>query len=595
MQGDKLRGMAKELGLNFEGFSEQEVLKSIAYKVGLEEYNNLYDKDKLEEKLNYYLNNRNEWNKYNQEHNINNRKSSRFNLPKKTNPRGLPKDKMRHGLNNNIANKLKRKNNPFSFLNRGNKKGKSDNNNDSNNDNNDDSQNENGNQTEEIIAKTKKTILMVKIGLIIGTILSVALVVFMAIYYITSILGISMDFSSLGSTTNLDPSLPYYNEAKKYHENLNKAVRKYSDSCGVFLNKSYIHGTLTYLWSISDLNYNEKKQYQLMADNVDDVASLMVNNCVVDYEVGGAFYNKLKESRFLKKYYSVPLEYMEAESIVEGIFEYVELGIDLSKLNSGFISDNLKVTMGTCEQPYNKKLLNEGSSYSSTVSFSDYVRGVILGEAGGSTIKEEYKEYLKAFTIIASSYALGRADYQSGAEEIWVHNGNCWQLSCDINEGCTYCYDSGDFGTTYTGSNRSCNNVGYRKQPMTDQQRQLIDEVFEEVFGTIMINNNDGKIVKPQYRTTWQMCGYAVGCLGYDEAINDAKNGMNYQQILDKFYDNYTLSNMVEDSYAGDVSYSDGGYTGNVVFYDQNDYYNYKFCGTKEFPRRRSSGSYRRP
>ena len=76
-QGEKLKKMAKDLGIDYENSSsEQEVIESIANKVGMEDYNNLYDKDKLEEKLNYYLNNRDDWDKYNNEYNKNNKRNA---------------------------------------------------------------------------------------------------------------------------------------------------------------------------------------------------------------------------------------------------------------------------------------------------------------------------------------------------------------------------------------------------------------------------------------------------------------------------------------------------------------------------------------
>lgn len=494
---------------------------------------------------------------------------------------GLPKSKKSNnplGSGNvddsSIANKLKRKNKPLSFLNRR-KKENSENSNDDNN------QSQNNDQPlEDVVVKAKKVVLYAKIGLIVGGIVLFLVILISLISFLGSVLGISEDFFSLGSTSNLDQNAEYYNEAKLYHENLNKASGKYSGSCGVYLDRNYIHATLSYLWNINDSGYSEKQRYQIMADNVNEVANLMVTNCVADYEIGGIFYNKLKDSAFLRKYYANVLDYIDAESIVTGIFEYAELGIDLAKMNSGFISDKLKVNMGTCEYPYTKTLLNEGSNYSSTVAFSDYIMGALMGETE-SAIKPEYKEFLKAFTVVTSSYVLSRSKYQNGDEEIWAHNGNCWQLSCDIHEGCTYCRDlPGGFGTTLTGLNRSCNDVGYRKDPLNPDQRMILDEVFKEVFGTVMIDNATDKIMWTTHRDTSKTCGVDVGCLGQEDAKEDAKNGMSYREILEKYYDNFTLSNMLEDSYVGDVSYDNGGYTGSVVYYDQTDY-KQNFCGLK--------------
>ena len=491
--------------------------------------------------------------------------------------------KMGKKMNNNLPqkdasaiNKLKQKKKPLSFLNRG-KNNNSDNSNNTNEsvENTEQNNSVDGIDPIEVAVKVKRTILLIKIGLIIGGILLVVGIIVLIIYFFASILGISDTFSNLGSNNSLNNDVAYYEEAKLYHEKLNEATEMYVDSCGIYLDRSYIHAALTY----GDLDSQDiesiKKMYIKMADYVDDVAKLMVSNCVVDYEINGIFYNNLKNSDFLKKYYSEQLKFMDADTLTKNIFDYAKLGIALASLNSGYISDNLKVTMGTCEQPYNKKLLNEGSNYNSTVGFSDYVMGVVMGEVEG-LIKRENIEFLKAFTIVASSYALGRSGYESGDEEIWVHNGNCWQLSCDIKQGCTYCYDLGKYGTTFTGQNRSCNNLGYRKDAMNDTQRQLMNEVFKEVFGTVMLETS-GKIKKPSYRDKSTTCG-SNECLGQEDAALDARNGMSYKEILEKYYDNFTLSNMQEDAYAADVSYDDGGYSGSVVYYDQTDYTD-KFCG----------------
>ena len=60
-----------------------------------------------------------------------------------------------------------------------------------------------------------------------------------------------------------------------------------------------------------------------MADNVDYVAELMVNKCVVDYEVNGMFYNNLKNSTFFKNYYGEALEYIDADTLLTEIFDYL--------------------------------------------------------------------------------------------------------------------------------------------------------------------------------------------------------------------------------------------------------------------------------
>lgn len=484
--------------------------------------------------------------------------------------------------NSSIINKLKRKNKPISLLNR-NKNKKSNNseeNNSEDNNSEDNNINENvnsGNSVDDVIVKAKRTVLIIKISIIAIVIIAIVVFLIAIVSFFGTIFGISDDFSNLGSTSSLDPTSEYYKEKEKYYENLNKAAEMYSESCNIYLNRAYIHAVLSYVWIVTDSELDEKKQYQVMADNVDDVASLMVTNCIVDYEINGAFYNNLKSSSFFKKYYGEALEYIDDESLLKEIFEYAKTGIELSKLGSGYISDNLKVTMGTCERPYNKKLVNEGSGYSSTIGFSDYLKGVIYGEITGS-IKTNYIEFLKAHVIAATSVVLSNAKYQSGDEEIWVHNGTCWQVSCDINEGCTLCKDLNPNSiTALTGNNRACNNTNRRVPPIPDDKRQILDKVFDEVYGIVMLNN-DGSIKEAQYRDKLETCGSVSECMGQIEAARDANMGMSYQEILEKYYSNFTLTSMAEDSYAGDVNYDDGGFTEKVVYYDQTAY-NDRFCG----------------
>ena len=75
-----------------------------------------------------------------------------------------------------------------------------------------------------------------------------------------------------------------------------------------------------------------EKRYKLMTNNVDNVAKLMVKDCVVDYEIGGTFYTNLLNSSFLKNYYSSVLKHTDKETLVNDIFDYAQMGIEFSEL-----------------------------------------------------------------------------------------------------------------------------------------------------------------------------------------------------------------------------------------------------------------------
>lgn len=576
-QGEKLIKMAKELGIDYENSSsEQEVLKSIANKVGIEDYNNLYDKDKLEEKLNHYLKNRNEWNNYNQQHNINNRKGSQFALPSKRNHNnlGLPNKKTSQGLANNQAN---RRNVLSSFLNKRKKKN-NDNVEQSNGENSSDTDNnlENEEESKEKVS-LKKRAKQIKLAImILGPViffLFIILVLIAIVGYIGSLFGVV----SLGSNTTMTDN----KNEQKYYEKLDSVVAKYQKSCGITIDKNYIHTILVYPmsnydeffgqdFSLEDIGSSgEDVDYKSITGQIDTVAKLLVKNCSIDYDVDGTSYNRVLESSFFKKHYKETLKKADAQTILEDVFNLAEVGSSLND-NAWFINDNLKVVLSTCNTG---QYLN-GSEENSTIGFSEYIMGVVYGELENyKEINATNKEFLKAQVIAATSYALARSGYQPGDTEISVQNGDCWQVSCNINNGCTYAYDLGQYGTCYTGIVKK-DNTDWTRGPIPSDTLNLLKGVFNDVFGTIMVNT-DGSIKEPQYRDN--SCG--TDCMGQKPGMVDAQNGMTYKQILDKYYDNFTLSNAKEGLYADNVSYSDGGYNAEVIYYNQNDYSNVTFCG----------------
>ena len=432
----------------------------------------------------------------------------------------------------------------------------------------------------------KKKAKMIRLAIsILGPVifwLFIILVVVAIVGYIGSLFGV-VSFGGDDVTSMSDNK----NE-QKYYEKLDSVVEKYQKSCGITIDKSYLHTILVYPmnnydeffgqdFSLENIDDNSQEvDYKSITGQVDNVAKLLVKDCSIDYDVDGSSYNRIKDSSFFEKHYKEALKKADADTILEDVFHLAEVGSQLANSN-WFITDNLQVTMGTCEQPYNDKLLNEGTSYSSTVGFSEYIMGVIYGEVGDHNITNETKEFLKAFTLVTSSYVLNRAGYQPGDTEIFVHNGNCWQLSCDIKNGCTYAYDPGEYGTTYTG-NVEKNNIAFVKPALPQDKINILKDVFEEVFGMLLLDGN-GNIKWADHYNSTSNASCNENCMGQQEAIIDAKNGMTYKEILDKYYDNYTITNAKEGLYADNVSYENGGYNEEVVYYNQNDYPDVVFCG----------------
>lgn len=384
---------------------------------------------------------------------------------------------------------------------------------------------------------------------------------------IFSIFGIANGSINGSLVSNSDLSV---NE-KKYYEKLDSVIAKYRNKCGISLNRNYINSVLLYNHADFDEMFGEDSEsydYASLTGNIETVADLLVSNCSVDYEVGGASYNQLKNSKFFKNYFKEELKTTDSDSILQDIFSIAEISTNIFG-NSVFINDNLKVTLATCNTG---QYLN-GTKENSTIGFSEYIMGVVYGELDTNLeIIPSNKEFLKAQVVAATSYVLSRTKYHPGDTEIWVQNGDCWQVSCDINQGCTYAYDLGQFGTTYTG-NVNKDKTDWKRNPIPDSKLALLQEVMNEVFGTVMLNP-DGSFKWSEYRD--KSCG--TDCMGQKPGIVDAQNGMTYKEILEKYYDNFTLSDASEDLYAPNVTYEDGGYNSSVVYYNQNDYHN-KFCG----------------
>lgn len=525
------------------------------------------------------------------------------NSAKKSRPGVKPKANNAPLGNNNVINRLKNKKNsllPNPFTN----KAKTDNQNSlsdtTDNNDEDDNSSDSVKTLDTIRAKFLKYKIII-IGALVMMALTVIVVIIAAIFSSFSwIFNIGNIFNS--SKTNDSSGLVSNEENQKYAEEflqeLNSVIDKYNSSCNITIDKNYVLAVLSYKYTSSTLTSSSEKNALInMKNNVSNVVKLMVVNCSVDYSRNGVFYNNLKNSSFLKSYYADELKLQSSDQLVEAIFDYAEDGVSIANfMYGGYISDKLKVTMGTCIQPYNNKLLNEGTSYPSTVGFSEYVAGVIYGEKGRG-VKKESIEFVKAFTIVVSSYALSRAQYKEGMDEIWVHSGNCWQVYCSTVYGCHYTYmDPSDmnikyqYGTGYSGID---NKFPSNHAVMSDETRAVIDEAFKEVLGIVMMNNTTGKIQRGSHRDKIEP---GLNIFSQDGAYYDALSGMNYKQILYKYYNDISLVNMMEGDYTSGVEYKTGGYNGDsttnsntntvtnngyvgsVKFYDQTSYLN-SFCG----------------
>ena len=397
-------------------------------------------------------------------------------------------------------------------------------------------------------------------------------------------------------------------------------IDEYYENYGVNLDKYVIEGTLFYVYTLQEEakldNMSEEELLEYGTNNamydfgkalkyLPVVASMMLEESDGSYYTdttrGGAFYNKLIDSSFLTEYYGNTLDkYDSKQQLVEEIYDYADLLRYFSEpqtTSSGVISDTTAIYLQTCGVPYKFKfineikvydnpLVNEGSEYPLYLSFTDYIKGVIMSEVGGY-MKEEYKEGLKAMMVAATTFMIrdSRSGFDLKSGEMYFPNGTCRQVSCDPTYGCSVIKKDG-YHVSFSGYKRYSSG---NHPPLNETQLNLLNGLLDEVFGEIMVNkgvtessfsgSKDATGGNYYANKSYKECGDR--CMGQVEAMNDAKNGMTYKEILAKYYDSsqFDIINIKEGLYIKESEFEDGSYDGNVIFYDQGDYKNVTFCG----------------
>lgn len=367
--------------------------------------------------------------------------------------------------------------------------------------------------------------------------------------------------------------------------------------------------------------------YSQASKKIDMVASLMVEGNFftgykADFSKNGLFYNTLLNSSFLTSYYK---DYFNGDSslerrtkLVDEIFAYADIGREVTTetgIYGPILSDTIVVYLQTCDYNggykyrtnengktvFDNPLVNEGTKYPLYLSMTDYLKGVIMAELGSGYFtgseRDRYREGLKAFTVTATTFLLGSfgVDFRAGVSEIYFPSGDCRQVSCDPTYGCSYNKIGENYSTTYSGVDRYITHKGTAmerpgwKAPLTADQSAYLDGILSEVFGEIMVkkgvtpetlNNNREDISGASYYNNKANPSCGVNCLGQDDAMQDSYNGMNYRDILYKYYagNNYDIINIREDLYITDVEFENVEHKNEVIFYDQNDYKT-PFCG----------------
>lgn len=406
-----------------------------------------------------------------------------------------------------------------------------------------------------------------------------------------------------------------------YNNKLSEVVENYRTEYAISIDKYILHALVIYPYYISSSQSEEDDKKETSIDyakaikKIEEAASVMIvpngeDAYTTDTEIDGVVYNNIVNSEFLTTYYKNYLIDYEEETrkkLVSEIYNFAELARELVIMNnnSGFLSDSIKVYLQTCDFPYNLTVnergnqvynnpnVNAGTSYPEYLSMTDYLKGVVLAELGTPYMDDTYREGVKAFVIAATTFALGssRVDFYPGIESFGIPSGDCRQLSCDPNYGCSY--NKERYSTTYTGVRNNTQRPGWKK-PLTQSQQDFMNSVLEEVFGYVMVKKgitsstftggNDLTGASYYDKKSNPHCGYR--CLGADDALLDAKNGMSYVEILDKYYhsDTYDLISIQEGLYYSDDTNVNlnGQINLNENFHFHQGDYKISFCGRSD-------------
>ena len=505
---------------------------------------------------------------------------------------------------------------------------------DSNKENENSEETDNYDENKEIASKRSFGIItltpmqkLMLIGVLIGVVMLIVL--FVMLFGAGGNIGFDpyiAPISSLNSNKE-DKKTYYYDETQpeKLQEeiNFNNAlvgnadgsipgiIDEYYENYGVNLNKYVIEGTLFYVYTLQEEskldNMSEEELLKYDANNamydfgkalkyLPVVASMMLEESDGSYYTdtarGGAFYNKLIASSFLTEYYGKVLDkYNSRQQLVEEIYDYADLLRYFSEeqtTSSGVISDSIAIYLQDCHQKYRFKfineikvydnpLVNEGSEYPLYLSFTDYIKGVIMSEVGGY-MKEEYKEGLKAMMVAATTFMIGdsKAGFDLRSGEMYFPNGTCRQVSCDPTYGCSVIKKDG-YSVSFSGYKRYSSG---NHPPLNETQLNLLNGLLDEVFGEVMVKkgvtessfSGSKDMGYVSYYSHLSLCK-SNRCMGQVEAMNDAKNGMTYKEILAKYYDSskYDLINIKEGLYVN----SGGNYNGTIQL-NSNFHYHQK-------------------
>ncbi len=372
------------------------------------------------------------------------------------------------------------------------------------------------------------------------------------------------------AVTDKDSKL--YVEETNYYKKL-KEVAKNNDD----LNVNYINAILLlesmYADSTEEFVDSAGIDYKKMKDNVDAFVKLIKSVNSTDYELNGEIYNTIKNSEEFKNYYKDYINKLVEERITNDsslsvadakdaiINEILEQIFDLaSELDYEEVDETVVTSETSVTTKETKTVGTKTETTTKTLSINDYIADSIYA----TTDNVSNSEMVKAYTVVYSTNIVSDNKKLS----ITSTNAVADNALCSIKEGCSY----DDKGHLVSGSGKqNSKNINYYKGayyykiPLTEDAQKTLNKDINTVFGNVLVTK-DGDYP----RLDWSK----LGGLGDGEG--------DYKKILSAGYGSeYNYKNVGENSYILDASYGERQVKTPVVFYDQKDYPNYKFCGLK--------------
>ena len=407
------------------------------------------------------------------------------------------------------------------------KKGTENSNNEENNQN--DNQESVMDDAESVVKKVKT---VKRVFIIVSILLAILLPLFLVIIVVASVYSV---FGSLFSFL-FPMSDAEFNEMmqnKYYAELLDKNYNEsYEKLCGEKLNINLIHSALIYRYYIGEEELGPEAYdgmyFLLRSWARDGLIGNPPTKCI-DFSKGGEYYNYLRDSasdgQTFKGYYGSlvqdgygGIDSSKVDQILDEIFDLAEM-VSFDNSDTTVMPEELEVT----------------NVNNSTVPIKEYLAGVIYANVDKDELTDSEK--VKAYTIAYTTNILSK-------NNISVNTQN---ISADTLKDIKYC----DIST-------NCNGKGV----MSDIIKNNVNSSIDSVYGNVLVDK-DGK-----YNT-----------LSVD-SLNNAE-GNDYKAILLNAYNNYSIKDAKEDVYDNGVNYGNEKVLTEVIFYDQNDYSNYKFCGLK--------------